>query len=141
MGDPLQFRPDRNFAPLLATAIVLVGGVVVCVGIMLAAGEVKPVPVALAVGFGVAMGMVLWSLREKPVVQRRSWFAWVAHGRGRKQRTTYELRILHPRKQYGQNRPPTLEELREMQDATRTWVPSGGRSLRGPRPRRSETES
>lgn len=141
MGDPLPFKPDRNFAPLLATFLVLVGGVTVCLGIMFAAGEASPMPAAVAVGFGVAMGMLLWSLREKPVVQRRSWFAWVSHGRGRKQRTTYELRILHPRVQYGQNRPPTLEELREMQDATRTWVPASGRSSRGPRSPREGAES
>lgn len=139
MSDPLQIKPDRNFAPLLATSVVLLGGVTVCLGIMYGSGgDVQPLPVAITVGVGLGMGILLWSLRDRPQAQRRSWFAWVGFGQSRKQRLSYEMRIVHPKVTYGDKQPPTLEELREIQDATRTWVPAAGRTNRRPT---AETDS
>ena len=131
MVDP-QFKPDRNFAPLLATTLVLLGGVVACVGITFVAGEVRPMPIAIAVSTGVGVGLLLWLLRDRPVAAQRSWYLWVLERRSRKQRQSYELRVVHPRVEYGTNRPATLEELRAQQDATRTWVPSQARSKDAP---------
>ena len=135
MGDPLHFTPDRNSAPLLATSCVLLLGVAACIAIAFSSGEVHPMPIAIAVGVGLSLGFILWCLRDRPVARQRSWFAWVMHRPHRKARVTYELRVAHPRVNYGDKHPATLEELRDQQDPTRTWVPSQS----APRPGREPT--
>ena len=50
MGEDLKYRPNRVIAPLLATAVMLLLGTAFCVAIILAFGEAKPIPVAIAVG-------------------------------------------------------------------------------------------
>lgn len=128
MADPLGQRPNRNIAPFLA-AMVLLGGVGACVGIMLISGETGPAPIGVAVGGAFAFGLLLWSLRDRPVAQQRSWYSWVFH-RPRQRHVSVEVRSIRPRAQFGTNQPPTLEQLKQLKDDTRTWVPSQGRGGR-----------
>lgn len=132
MGDDLRFRPDRMIAPLMATAIVLLGGTASCIAIVLVFGEAKPVLVGIAIACALGFGLILWSLRDRPANQQRSLFAWVLQRRSPPEHVSYRLMVIRQKLRYGENQPPTLEKLREQQDATRTWVPSRSREPRSP---------
>ena len=132
MKDPLQIRPSRVLAPLLATAAILLMGTAFVVAIILGFGEAKPIPIAIAVGCGFTVGLLLWLLRDKPEAKQRHWFAWVSSRRGVPEPPAYRLAIIRQKLEFGKKQPPTLEELREMKDPTRTWVPHRSRNMQSP---------
>ena len=127
MGDNLQFRPNRMIAPLMATAVILLLGTAFCVAIILAFGEARPVPIGIAIGSAVGFAVLMWSLRDKPEARKRRWFAWLTRRPGDDERKFYRVAALQRRLEYGKNKPPTLEQLRELKDPTRTWVPAKDR--------------
>jgi hypothetical protein len=115
---------------LIATAFVLLGGLAACIGITFAFGQARPVPIAIACGSMIGLAAVLWLLREKPEAQRRHWFGWVFDRHARPARTTYNLKAAPHACEYGTNRPPTAEEVRELKSDLKTWVPSQTRAGR-----------
>jgi hypothetical protein len=126
MGDEIRFRPSRMIAPLLATAVILLLGTAFCIAIVLAFGEAKPVPIAVASGSMLAFALLLWSWRDRPRAEKRGWFTWVMSRNRSGEQASYKLAVIRSKHHYGQNRPPTLESLRELKDPTRTWVPRKG---------------
>lgn len=132
MGDDIRYRPSRVLAPLLASAAILLMGTAFCVAIILAFGEAKPVPVAIAVGSGLGVGILLWLLRDRPTAEKRGWFAWIAGRKPVDEQELYRVAVIRHKHGLGERRPPTLEELREIKDPTRTWVPRGGTGRQPP---------
>ncbi len=126
----LQPGPNRNFAPLLATFCVLVGGVIACAAIVLAAGEFHPRPILIAAGSMVGLIILIWLLRDRPEARKRDWYAWVKHRNARPARSVYEIRKTRAPVEYGTNAPPTLDDLREARENIKTWVPSNSRLTR-----------
>jgi hypothetical protein len=126
----LAIQPDRRAAPLIATAFVLLGGAAACLGIIFAFGEAKPVPIAIACGSIVGLAVVLWLLRDKPEAKQRHWFSWVLARNARPARSSYRPKAAPQAQQFGTNRPPTVEEVRELKSDLRTWVPSQTRAAR-----------
>lgn len=130
MGDNLNYRPNRTLAPLLATAAILLMGTAFCIAIIFAFGEAKPIPVAIAIGSAIGFGILMWLLRDKPTAEKRNWFAWVSRKKDHAEQDAYRVAVIRHKHNYGDNRPPTLDELRELKDPTRTWVPHSQRSTR-----------
>ena len=128
MGDDLHFRPNRMIAPLMATAVILLLGTAFCVAIILAFGEARPLPIAIAVGSAATFALIIWSLRDKPEARKRQWFGWLARREQDHERKLYRVAAVQRKLEYGKNQPPTLEQLRELKDPTRTWVPAQKRS-------------
>ncbi len=126
MGDDLRFRPSRMVAPLLATLITLVLGTAFCIVIVLGAGEARPGPILVAVGGALGFGLMLWSWRDRPQANQRNLFGWMISRRHRAEQSSYRLSVIRHKHQYGQNQPPTLDQIREIKDPTRTWVPTRG---------------
>jgi hypothetical protein len=129
MKDHIPVKPDRNFAPLLASFLVLLGGLIACVVIVFAGGGMKPELIMMVVGLTLGFGLLLWLLRDKPEAQRRSLYSLMFH-RPKKVHHEYSIKRVQRERASEERRPPTLEELREMRDQTRTWVPSSSRYRR-----------
>jgi hypothetical protein len=120
----LQFRSDRRAATLLATAVVLLGGLSSCIAILLVFAEGRAVPLTIAIGSSIALAILIWAIRERTESRQKQWFAWVFHRGARPARVVYEARKLSPGQQREGNGPPTLEQLREIKQNVNTWVPS-----------------
>lgn len=129
MGDDLRYRPNRMIAPLMATAAILLMGTAFCVALIFAFGEAKPVPVAIAVGSAVGFGILLWLLRDRPTAEKRGWFAWIKRRGAQDEQDFFRVAMIRRQQKFGDNRPPTLDELREIKDPTRTWVPRSQRRM------------
>jgi hypothetical protein len=136
MMDHIPVKPSRSIAPLLATCLVLLGGVTSCIAIIFAFGDARPVPIAIALACVLGVGLMLWLFRDKPEAKGRSMYSWLSR-RDKRVQTEYALKkVQRTLEEYGQRQPPTLEELRELRDDTRTWVPSHlpGRGSHGGQP-------
>jgi hypothetical protein len=120
----LQFRSDRRAATLLATAVVLLGGLSCCIAILLVFAEGRAVPLTIAIGSTIALMILIWAIRERTESRQKHWFAWVFHRGARPARVVYEARKLSPEPHCGANSPPTLEQVRELKENVNTWVPS-----------------
>lgn len=124
MGKEIRIRPSKMIAPLLATAVILLLGTSFCIAIVLSFGEARPVPIAVASASALAFALLLWSWRDRPQAEQRGLFAWMRNRRRAAEPGTYRLGVIRRKQEFGQRQPPTLEELRELKDPTRTWVPS-----------------
>ncbi|MFV0442527.1 MAG: hypothetical protein ACK5Q5_03045 [Planctomycetaceae bacterium] len=123
MGDDLRYRPSRSVAPLMAAAFVLLMGTAFCVALLMAFDGGSPIPVAIAVGSAVGFGLLMWLLRDRPEAGKRNWFAWVNRRGQDAEQAMYRVAVIRHKHSLGDKRPPTLDELRELKDPTRTWVP------------------
>ncbi len=125
MGNRLQHQPDRTVIPFVASVIVLMGGVAACLAILFVCGEGNQMTVAAVVGGGVAMGILLWFLRDRPEATQRSRYQWIFWRRRPQVKLVYRpQRVRGQSGPYGNNRPATAEELREMKEDINRWVPS-----------------
>lgn len=126
MKDHIPVRPSKMIAPLLATAIILLIGTAFCIAILLAFGEGKPLPIAVAIGSALLFGMLLWSWRDRPQAEKRGLIAWMLQRNQQPELASYRLGVIRHKQEYGRNQPPTVEQLRDLKDPTRTWVPHQG---------------
>jgi hypothetical protein len=68
--------------------------------------------------------LVVWLLRDRPEGSLRESFAWLSR-KPAEAPVDYEPKVKRAeRVRYGTNRPPTAEELRDLKDGDRNWVPS-----------------
>jgi hypothetical protein len=120
-----RFRSSRNSGGVFASTVVLTiaifGGIVVgSVAFPRNTGIVWLVAIA---GFIFTL-MMVWLLRDRPTGSLRESFAWLSR-KPAEAPLDYEPKAKRPeRVRYGTNRPPTAEELRDMKDGDRNWVPS-----------------
>lgn len=120
---------------MLATSVVFGAGFLLCAFIALAFNSDPTKPLLLVSGAFGAVLLFLWLLRPKS--QNRFLEGggfWLWGGRKEDNALNYTPRLIKPRPEdgYGTNKPPTLEELREMRETSaNAWVPSNdGRKRR-----------
>jgi len=120
-----RFRSSRNSGGVFASTVVLTiaifGGIVVgSVAFPREPGMVWLVAIAGSI-FTLLM---VWLLRDRPNGSLRDSFAWLSRKPVDGQ-VDYEPQVKHAgRVRYGTNRPPTAEEVRDLKDGDRNWVPS-----------------
>lgn len=125
MGNSYKFRSERNAAALFATTVVLTIAVfgALVVGAIAFPRDPGIVWLLGGGGFGLALLVVLL-LRERPEGSLRQQFGWMS----RKPPTAdvdYEPRVIRSEPaRFGTNRPPTVEQIRDLKDTDRNWVPS-----------------
>ncbi|QDU08116.1 hypothetical protein [Gimesia aquarii] len=111
----------------LATVFTLVGGLLACAFVVVTSGEPPGKPMMIALGVITVLLLTLWLLREKPPeTQQQSLRLWYWWKKEDSDQVEYQPR---PRKRssfvdYGKQKPPTLDSIREIVDEQRTWVPS-----------------
>ena len=131
MPENMKFRSSRNSGSLLASAIVLmVGFLGVTVVTVLAFPQNPWAPWGVAAGMLFVIMLFVWAFRDKPEATLRERFRWLSRKqdavvpdytpRRRRSRTDDD----------GPKRPPTLDEIRELKDTDRNWVPSNTRAAR-----------
>ncbi|HID24454.1 MAG TPA: hypothetical protein EYP14_18925 [Planctomycetaceae bacterium] len=119
---------EHSAISLLATTFVVAGGIVLCAFMSVAFGRepIRPLLMSAAV-FG-ATAWLLYLLRERPrrAEERRRGLLGVFR-RHKVATIRYRPRKKAPHVRhvkFGTNQPPTPEELRDLADGLRTWVPS-----------------
>ena len=125
MGNSYNFRSQRNSGGVFASTVVLT----IFVFGMIVVGSVAfprdPGTVWLAAGGGfVIILLLVWVLRDKPQGTQREMFSWLSR-RKAEQPLDYEPKLRREnRPRYGTNRPPTVDEIRDLKEGDRNWVPS-----------------
>lgn len=125
-----DLRPGSTAVTYLASALVLLGGLV-SLTLMILSADSQPVPKILGVAAGTLL--VAWILfsRDDRGPRHSAWyqFSWF---RGRSaSRPVWRPRIIRgPSTPTGSKQPPTANELREAAQNTSTWVPSTSRQKR-----------
>lgn len=125
MGNSNQYRSSRNSGGLFASTVVLTiaifGGIVVgSVAFPRDSGTVWLV----AIAGSLFTLLIVWLLRDRPAGSLRESFAWLSR-KPAEAPVDYEPKAKRAeRVRYGTNRPPTAEELRDLKDGDRNWVPS-----------------
>ncbi|MEW4528879.1 hypothetical protein [Maioricimonas sp. JC845] len=131
MGSRFDSRPSRVAAPLLATTFVILGGAIACTGVVLVFSREPAVPLMIVGGIAVGLGLMAVLFRERPTGGSRSVMSWVFSRNARPAHVDYRPVIRKPRwQQFGTNAPPSPDEIRELKDTDRNWVPSNTRAGR-----------
>ena len=132
---PVQLPTEQTARPFTGECCGdLSGGLAMSFIVAAAGGD----PVAALAVFGgvVAIALVLgWLFRAVPSVTLASRFSWAA-SRDARPANEYAPRRRKRRDTGATNRPPTAEELRDLKDGIKNWVPSntvsGKRSAKNP---------
>lgn len=137
MGNSYKFRSSRNSGGLFASTVVLT----IFVFGMIVVGTLS-LPHQPGTVWGVAGGgflfilLMVWLLRDRPQGSLRENLKWLSK-RPVEAPLDYQPEVKRPeRVRYGTNRPPTAEELRDLKEGDRNWVPSN--TPAGQRRRRSK---
>ncbi|WP_437186147.1 hypothetical protein SH668x_003287 [Planctomicrobium sp. SH668] len=123
MAGNFQYRQDRSFSPLVATAAVLLLGAIGA-GVIVASTGTDAIHGIVIYFCIVAFIPVLGVLfRAQPVRTLSSVYGWMRKS-PKKVRKEYALRTSQPVRVFGGNQPPTAEALKEMKEGSiRNWVP------------------
>ncbi len=114
---------------MLATAAVLFLGAMGASVIVAAMGSDPTLALVIfgsSIGLLVCLIVLLKNTASTPVSNS---FLWVFSRQARPE-MPYTPSFKTVEQRYGSNKPPTLEELHELKDDTRTWVPSNEKSRR-----------
>lgn len=129
MLENMKFKSANNSGSLLAAYFILSLGLFVAMFFAGVAFQHMPeVPVyVLAIG-GVTVLLTLL-LRLRPDLPSACFWLFT-HGRGQAEPDYVPRLIKDAPKTFGDKRPPTVEELRELKENPRNWVPSKSRAAR-----------
>lgn len=123
----------RTATTLLATSYVLLCGLVVLVIALVTSVDVANRGLLIAVCVGGVLflwfvSLLLGDNRSNPL--RMAHMVWLGRKRGEPDDVDYVPRVRRRRSrtQSGGNQPPTVEQLRELSDNVKTWVPSRSRA-------------
>lgn len=136
MGELRSRPPDRSAVALLATCVVVAGGVMSCAFVVLSSSTTPQQALLACAGCFAAVCVLLWLLRDKPHDSpTAAHFAWFREFWRAKQEVQYEVRRrrVEPPPPSTPPAPPTVDQLRELAENANTWVPSSGA-----RPRRTD---
>ena len=129
MWENMKFKSSNSSGSVAAAYLIFSVGLVgctVCTGLLFWQNPEVPVAV-LSIGGLLALVTILLRLRpELP-----SDCLWLFSRSRRPAEADYTPTLIksHP-STFGTNRPPTVEEIRELKDTPRNWVPSRSRSGR-----------
>jgi hypothetical protein len=120
-----KFRSSRNSGGVFASTVVLT---LFTFGVIVAGSAAFPrqpgMVWLIAIGGAILSLLIVWLLRDRPDGSLRDSFAWLSR-KPREASIDYQPQVKRPdRVRYGTNRPPTAEELRDMKEGDRNWVPS-----------------
>jgi len=123
MPGKIQFRPDRQSGPLLASTVIMFLGAIAAATVTTASGQSPVVGLLLFVALAAVMPVFLVLIRTSPQRMVSSLAQWAGQRRKRPQ-ANYQPRPMRATRTYGTNRPPSATELKEMKGGTNNWVPS-----------------
>lgn len=127
---PGDFRPSSNRLSgsiLAATLVFLVGGL--GVAFIVAAGGGDPVGALVFLGgLGVLLFLFAWFLRRAGRISPLEYYSWMFSKVDRSDAGYSPRRKVGGPVSFGTNRPPSVEEVRELKESPRTWVPSKTRN-------------
>jgi len=106
------FRVDQSRTPLIATTLVLFGGVVACLAVATPFSKDLRYPLLIVIAIFLGIFLLLGLLRQ-PTVHLLSELQALAESR-RKKKVTYKIKRLKPIPQSGPRKPPTAETIREI---------------------------
>jgi len=120
-----NFRSRRNSGGIFASTVVLTifvfGGIVV--GSVAFPRDPGAVWICAGAGFLFIL-LLVWLLRDKPQGTMRESFGWLSR-RKAEPMVDYQPKLQRAdRPRYGTNHPPTADEIRDLKDGDRNWVPS-----------------
>lgn len=125
MGNKYKYRSDRNSGGLFASTVVLT--MAVFGGIMVGSVAYPSDPWTvwgIGIGGAVLILVLVWLLRDRPENTLRESFGWLSR-REPEPKVDYEPKVIRAeRVRYGTKRPPTAEEVRDLKDGDRNWVPA-----------------
>lgn len=123
---PGDFKDTRSkFAgSILASALVGLVGALGMVFIV-AGGGGDPVWTLIVVGLVmVGMTVLFWGINRMSQMTAKDCYNWVFSKKARPEKEYTPQRKASRSKKYGENRPTSAEEVRELKDDMRNWVPS-----------------
>lgn len=125
MGNNYKFRSDRNSGGLFASTVVLTIFVFGLIIVGSVAFPRDPGTVWAVAGGGFLLILLLvWLLRDRPQGSLRERFNWLSRPPAEAP-LDYQPEVKRPeRVRYGTNRPPTADEIRDLKEGDRNWVPS-----------------
>ncbi len=125
MSGSFKFRSDRNSGGLFASTVVLTVALFGALFVGMLSNPDQPAIVWIAGGGGLLFLFVLvWLLRDRPNSGLRDSFGWLSR-RTKEQSVDYDPQLIKSGPQrFGTNLPPTADEIRELKDGDRNWVPS-----------------
>ncbi|MBL4885661.1 MAG: hypothetical protein JKY95_14165 [Planctomycetaceae bacterium] len=112
MSKRKTFRVDQSRTPLIATTLVLVGGVATCLAIAAPFSLDMRYPIYIILGSLTGIFLVLGFLRQ-PTITFLSELQAMSEAK-RKKKVVYEIKRLKPIPQTGPRKPPTAESIREI---------------------------
>ena len=134
-GSNFKFRSDRNSGGLFASTVVLTVALFGALFVGMLSSPNQPAIVWLTGGGGLlGLFLVVWLLRDRPNSSLRDSFGWLSR-RTKEQTVDYDPQLIKSGPQrFGTNLPPSVEEIRDLKDNERNWVPSNAsprKSVRG----------
>ena len=120
-----KYRYERNSGGLFASTVVLTVALFGALFVGLVANPNQPAIVWIIGAAGLlALMLLVWLLRDRPNSSLRDSFGWLSR-RSKEQTLDYDPQLIKsgPQK-FGTNLPPSVEEIRELKDTDRNWVPS-----------------
>jgi len=125
----------RSATALLATTYVLLVGLAVCLFVVFtnADRQISPQLAAMCVAGAVGLWFLSWILRDKRSnTSRLTNVAWLGRREEHVRDAAYKPRRRRRRSRTSDaptpNRPPTVEQIRELSENVKTWVPSRSRA-------------
>ena len=107
-----SFRVEKSRAPLMATTLVLIGGIVTCLAIATPFAEDMTTPLLIIAGMIFALTIVLSLLRRQTTEIFAELYALTFHKEQPKVRM--KLKRLKDIEQTEPQRPPTAEDIRKI---------------------------
>lgn len=125
MSGNYKFRSDRNSGGLFASTVVLTIALFGALFVGMLSNPDRPAIVWIGgAGAMLFLFFMVWLLRDRPASGLRDSFGWLSR-RSKEQPLDYDPQLLKSGPQrFGTNLPPTADEIRDLKDGDRNWVPS-----------------
>ena len=125
---PWEFRPSYNkvAGSILASAFVVMTGAIGLAFALVIAGGDPQFSVWVFVLTLIPLVLLAWLIRATLAVDVRGAYHWVLGRKPKSEEEYVPKKAKRAERTYGSNRPPTSEELRDMKDGLRNWVPNRG---------------
>lgn len=132
MPQEIRNSPNKEAGSILASSFVILVGALGA-AIVIAAGGGDPLIILLIAGGAVVACLLLGWLMRLSSISPSDCYRWAFSRSARPEQDYIPHKRHHSSSEFGTNQPPTAEQLKQLQDETRTWVPSNsrGKSNRG----------
>ena len=121
---PRRSDPGRKAATLLASGLVLLGGLISCAAISLSVSDNASRPL-LVVGVLFALAALITLGLSERTDERKFDLAILFRARAPGAPVRYRVRRRKTSATAGDNQPPTADTIRTLSDGPNNWVPTG----------------